>query len=149
MSKLETILFTGQTRATVQRAATSATDHGAVDVRMTSPSHHGQDVALDAVAPHPAAEQLFAGAWSACYITAVTLVAQQMKVALPGDLEVRIAIDLGQAGPEWVLQARFDVHAPGLDQAVAEKIVHAAHAICPYSKAVKGNIDVAVNVSVA
>ena len=147
MTAIKTVLFTGQTHTTVKQAAASATDHGLVDIRMSSPD--GTGTLLEAAAPHSTAEQLFAGAWSACYITAVQLVAQQMKVTLPPDLAVDIQIDLGQAGADWLLQARMDVRAPGLDQAVAEKLAHTAHAICPYSKATKGNIDVALNVFVA
>ena len=55
-------------------------------------------------------------------------------------------MDLGQTGKAYFIQARFDVRVPGVAQEVAEAIAHAAHDICPYSKAVHGNIDVAVNV---
>lgn len=147
MSKIKTILFTGQTHTTVKVPAASATDHGLVDIRMSAPD--GTEVALEAAAPHPTAEQLFAGAWSACYITAVSLVAQQMKVKLPSDLAVDIEVDLGQSGAEWLLQARMNVRIPGVDQATAEKIAHTAHEICPYSKATRGNIDVTLNVFVS
>ena len=147
MSKIKTVLYTGQTHTTVKRAAASASDHGLVDIRMSSPD--GTGTVLEAAAPHSTAEQLFAGAWSACYITAVQLVAQQMSVTLPKDLSVDIQVELGQSGADWLLQARMDVRAPGLEQAVAETLAQTAHAICPYSKAVKGNIDVALNVSVS
>jgi lipoyl-dependent peroxiredoxin len=146
MSKMK-ILFSGQTHTTVAQPAVSAMEHGGVDIRMSSAD--GTGTALEGVAPHPTAEQLFAGAWSACYSTALQLVAQQMKVAVPQDLSVDIRIDLGAKGPEWMLEAHMTVRAPGLDQSVADKVVHAAHEICPYSKAIKGNVDVAVDVVVA
>jgi Ohr subfamily peroxiredoxin len=89
---------------------------------------------------------LFAGAWSACYIGAIGLAAKERKVALPSDLSVQIEVDLGQTGHAYFIQARFNVRVPGVAQEVAEAIAHAAHLICPYSKAVQGNIDVTMSV---
>lgn len=146
MSNIDKILFTGKTHTTVVRAPSGA-DHGSVNLALTSPSHPGHDFDFAAVAPHPTAEQLFAGAWSACYITALALVAAQKRVALPADLSVDIEVDLGQTGAAWLIQARFDVRIPGLAQDVAEKLAQMAHEICPYSKATRGNINVAVNVT--
>lgn len=145
MSKIEKLLFTGKTHTTVARAASGA-DHGTVNLSLSSPSHAGHELAFPDVVAHPTAEELFAGAWSACYITAISLVAAQKRITLPPDLSVDIDIDLGQAGAEWLLAARFEVRIPGLPQDVAEKLAHAAHEVCPYSKATRGNIEVAVNV---
>jgi Ohr subfamily peroxiredoxin len=92
------------------------------------------------------AEQLFAGAWSACYYAALQHVAKEQKLALPSDLAVDIEVDLGMAGNAYLLQARLNVTAPGLSRDTAETLVHAAHEICPYSKATRGNIDVSLNV---
>ncbi|MBU8976033.1 MULTISPECIES: Ohr family peroxiredoxin [unclassified Lysobacter] len=144
MNAIDKILFTGKTHTTVNPPP-SAADHGSVNLELTAVD--GQALAFTDVAPHPTAEQLFAGAWSACYITAVGLVAAQKRVSLPADLSVDIEVVLGQSGAAWQLAARFDVRMPGVAQDVAEKIAHAAHQICPYSKAVHGNIDVAVNVT--
>jgi lipoyl-dependent peroxiredoxin len=146
MNKIDKILFSGKTHTTVSKAPSSATDHGTVDLVLTA-AGSDQEQRFTAVAPHPVAEQLFAGAWSACYITALGLVAGQKRIALPADTSVDIEVELGSSGPAWLLQARFDVRIPGLDQDVAEKLAHAAHEICPYSKATRGNIDVAVNVT--
>ncbi len=145
MSKIQQILFTGKTHTTVARAPAGA-DHGSVNLSLSSSSHPGHEQLIEAAAPHPTPGQLFAGAWSACYITAIGLVAAQKRVALPPDLSVDIEVDLGQAGAAWLLQARFDVRIPGIAQDVAEKLAHTAHEICPYSKATRGSIDVAVNV---
>jgi Ohr subfamily peroxiredoxin len=145
INKIDKILFTGKTHTIVSRG-TTAGDHGNVDLQLSSPSGPGLDFA--AVVPHPTAEQLFAGAWSACYITALEFAAAQKRVKLPEDVSVDIEIDLGQGGNAWFLQARFDVRMPGMAQDVAEKIAHIGHEICPYSKATKGNIDVAVTVTI-
>lgn len=147
MSKIEKVLFTGKTHTTMSRPEGGArNDHGNVDLVLSVPGSADQEQAFAAIAPHPTAEQLFAGAWSACYISAIGLVAAQKRVKLPADLSVDIEIDLGQTGNAYFLQARFEVRAPGLAQDVAERLAHAAHEVCPYSKATRGNIDVAVNV---
>lgn len=145
MTKIEKLLFTGKTHTTFARAPSGA-DHGSVNLSLSSPSHPGHELTFPDVVAHPTAEQLFAGAWSSCYITAIGLVAAQKRVALPSDISVDIDVDLGQAGAEWLLRAKFEVRLPGLPQDVAEKLAHTAHEICPYSKATRGNIELAVNV---
>jgi Ohr subfamily peroxiredoxin len=138
-----TVLFTGKTLTT--NAAGKGSAHGNIDLRLTTPS--GTDYTFEDVASHPTAEQLFAGAWSACYVGALGLVSMQKKVKLPADMSVGIEVDLVQrSGTDFVLRARFDVALPGLDQATAEAIAHEADLLCPYSKAVRGNIDVALSV---
>ncbi|MEM5406443.1 Ohr family peroxiredoxin, partial [Paraburkholderia unamae] len=92
--------------------------------------------------PHPAAENLFAAAWSACYIGAIQLAAGQRKVKLASEPEVDAEIDLNQAGGAFFLSARLNVRVPGVEREVAQQLIEAAHGICPYSTAVHGNIDV-------
>jgi len=145
MNKTQKILFTGMTHTTVSRGSDAS--HGNVDLRLSSPG--GTDQVFEGVANHPLAEKLFAGAWSACYIGALALVAAQKRITLPEDLSVDIKIELVQAGSEYVLQAGFDVRMPGFEQEVAEQIAHAAHEVCPYSKATHGNINLALNVTTA
>jgi Ohr subfamily peroxiredoxin len=143
MSKIEKVLLTGKTHTRFSPEE-GAAGHGRVDLQLSSPA--GKEYAFSAVQAHPTAEQLFAGAWSACYISAIGLVAAQRKLALPPDLAVDIEVDLGQTGAAYFLQARLNVHVPGVPHEVAESLAHAAHEICPYSKATRGNIDVALNV---
>jgi osmotically inducible protein OsmC len=95
--------------------------------------------------PHPAAENLFGAAWSACYQGAIELVAAERKIALPADRFVDTTIDLNRDASGFFLAARLNVSLPGLDRDVAEAVIHAAHEICPYSKAVAGNIAVETN----
>lgn len=150
MSKIEKILFTGKTHtAASPRDDASRTAHGRLDIK-TSASGSGtsQEQVFAAALPHPTAEQLFAGAWSACYIGALGVAAQEMKMKLPSDLAVEIEVDMVQTGDDYFLRARFNVTVPGEKLEVAESLAHRGHEICPYSKATKGNIDVAVNVTV-
>lgn len=122
------ILFTGKTRTTNGANGAAQSSDGRLDIKLPQ--------------PHPAAEQLFAAAWSACYLGAIELAAQQRKLKLPAPLAVDTEIDLNNAGGAFFLRARLAVSVPGVDRAVAQELIAAAHLICPYSKAVHGNIEV-------
>jgi osmotically inducible protein OsmC len=126
-STTEKVLFTGKTHITAGRNGSARSSDGQFDIKQ----------------PHPAAEHLFGAAWSACFIGAIQLAASQNKVKLPADPEVDAEIDLNSAGNSFFLRARLNVSVPGLDREVAQSLVDAAHEICPYSKATRGNIDVA------
>ena len=91
-------------------------------------------------------EQLFAAGWSACFIGAMGRAASELKVTLPADRAVDAEVDLGTTDGAFFLQARLTISLPGLDREVARKVVEAAHQICPYSKATRGNIDVTLTV---
>ena len=150
MSKIQKVLLTGKTHTTSADGRVIAGDHeGNVNINMAVPGNSAATYAFDAVAPHPTAEQLFAGAWSACYIAAVGIVAKEKKVTLPGATAVEIEVDLGLGGGDYYIQGRINLVVPGLDHAIATEIAHAADAICMYSKATRGNIDVTVNVTSA
>ncbi|HEY1147927.1 MAG TPA: Ohr family peroxiredoxin [Pseudoduganella sp.] len=143
MSKIEKVLATGKTHTT---AVTPGSAHSNVNLKLSAAG--GKDVSFDNIVAHPTAEQLFAGAWSSCYTLALSLAAAERKVKLPASTSVDIEVDLGQTGSEYFLQARLTVNVPGLDQEVATALAHAADQICPYSKAVRGNIDVTVRATV-
>ncbi len=148
MTKIEKVIFTGKSHTTVNHDPNAQRgDHGIVDIKLSTPG--GENHEFIAVEPHPAAEQLFAGAWSACYITSLGVAASLKKVALPAGTSVDVQVDDGQTGSGWFLGAKFSVRLPGLSQDVAEAIVHSAHQICPYSKEVHGNICVAAEVVTA
>jgi Ohr subfamily peroxiredoxin len=148
MSNIQKVLLTGKTRTTSTDGRVIAGDHtGNLNINLSVPGNSAAPAyAFEAVAPHPTAEQLFAGAWSACYLGAVGLVAKEKNITLPADTAVDIEVDLGLGNGEYLIQARLSLVVPGLDHALATEIAHGAHAICPYSKATRGNIDVALNV---
>ena len=122
------VLFTGKTHTTAGRDGAATSADGFLDVKLPQ--------------PHPAAENLFGAAWSACYLGAIELAASQRKITLPTHPSVDAEIDLNLDGGSFFLSARLNVSIPGLDREVAEGLLHAAHEICPYSKAVRGNVDV-------
>lgn len=125
-------LFTGRTHTTSGRDGATRSSDGFVDLKLAQ--------------PHPAAENLFASAWSACYLGAIELAAAQRKIKLPSSPAVDTEIDLNRDGSSFFLQARLSVSVPGVDRAVAQELAEAAHGICPYSKAVHGNIEITTTV---
>jgi Ohr subfamily peroxiredoxin len=132
MSATEKVLFTAKTHTTGGHEGAGRSSDGFVDIKLAQ--------------PHPAAENLFGVAWSACFIGAIELAAAQRKIKLPASPAVDAEIDLNMAGPAYFLRARLNVSVPGVDREVAREIVEAAHGICPYSKATRGNIEVATTV---
>ena len=122
------LLATGKTHNTSGPTGSAHSSDGHLDIKMPE--------------PHPAAEQLFGAAWSACYMGAMQLAAAQQKVKLPADVAVDAEIDLNLANGAFFLRARLNVSLPGIERAQAQSLIETAHTICPYSKAVHGNIDV-------
>jgi Ohr subfamily peroxiredoxin len=151
MSKIQKVLVTGKTRTTGADAEVLSGNHeGKLNINLTVPGNNAARAYLfEDIEAHPTAEQLFAGAWSACYIAAVGIVAKQKNVTLPADTAVEIEVDLGLGGSEYFLQARINLIVPGIDFDVATAIAHGADAMCPYSKATRGNIDVTLKVVTA
>jgi organic hydroperoxide reductase OsmC/OhrA len=68
-----------------------------------------------------------------------------MKVRIPADVAIDPEVDLFLGDDGFFLKARLNVSLPGLDREVAQSVLDRAHETCPYSKATRGNIDVAIN----
>jgi lipoyl-dependent peroxiredoxin len=136
MSAIDKVLYTAKTHTTGGRDGAARASDGRLDVKLSSPGTAGTGT-------NP--EQLFAAGWSACFMSAIGLAAAQRKVALPADRAVDAEVDLGTNDGGYALRARLDVSLPGLDRELAQAIVNVAHETCPYSKATRGNIDVAIN----
>jgi osmotically inducible protein OsmC len=138
MNQIDTVLYTGRTHTVGGRDGSSRSSDGRLDIRLSPPGSAGQGT-------NP--EQLFAAGWSACFIGAMGRAAQASGVKLPADVAVNAEVDLGTGGDGFALQARLDISLPGLDPAVARAIVDGAHQLCPYSKATRGNIAVALTLA--
>ena len=131
------LLYTAKAHTTGGReGGTSRTSDGRLDVKLTVPGTPGNGT-------NP--EQLFAVGWSACFLSAIKHVGAKMKVRIPADLAVEPEVDLFMGEEGFFLKARLNVSLPGLDREVAQSVLDAAHQTCPYSKATRGNIDVAIN----
>jgi lipoyl-dependent peroxiredoxin len=94
-------------------------------------------------------EQLFAAGYAACFDGALNLVARNQKVTV-GETSVTANITIGKVEDGTLgLAAQLDVKVAGVDLETAKQLVHAAHQVCPYSKATRGNIEVVLNVIIA
>jgi osmotically inducible protein OsmC len=133
------VLYTARVHTLGNRnGGASRSSDGRLDVKFSIPG-----AARDGINP----EQLFASGWGACFIGAMGHAARKMKMALPVDTAIDIELDLCKDGEAYFLQARLSVTVPGIEHEVAQALVQAAHRTCPYSKATRGNIDVAIHVS--
>ena len=134
ITQIEKILYTAKAHTTGGRdGGASRTSDGQLDVKLAVPGNHGTGT-------NP--EQLFAVGWSACFLSAIKLVAAKMKVRLSNDVSVDSEVDLGTTDGHYLIQARLNVSLPGIDRETAQKLVDGAHLECPYSKATHGNINV-------
>ena len=130
------VLYTAKSHTTGGRDGASRSSDGRLDVKLSSPGAPGTGT-------NP--EQLFASGWSACFLSAMRIAAARMKVRLPAETAIDAEVDLCNAGDNYFLQARLNISLPGLDREVAQALADAGHQTCPYSKATRGNIDVAIN----
>ena len=135
-NRIEKVLYTAQTHATGGRDGAARSSDGRLDVKLSTPGGKGKGT-------NP--EQLFAAGWSACFIGAVGVAASKMRVQLPAEIAIDAEVDLGLASGDFTLRARLTVSLPGLSEEVAIEIIDAAHQICPYSRATRGNIEVENN----
>lgn len=111
-------------------------DDGLVDLDLRLPPQLGG--AGGATNP----EQLFAAGYAACFHSALRLVAGQQGLDTTGS-EVSATVGIGMlASGGFGLTVELDVHTPAVDRAAAEQLVAAAHEVCPYSNATRGNVDV-------
>jgi Ohr subfamily peroxiredoxin len=138
MTTLEKVLYTAKAHTTGGRDGASKTDDGRLDIKLSPPGQPGTGT-------NP--EQLFAAGYSACFIGAMKAVAGKMKVTLPADLAIDAEVDLGPIPNAYGIAARLNVSLPGMDRAAAQSLIDAAHQVCPYSNATRGNVDVQLNVA--
>ena len=137
-----TPLYTTTAIATGGRAGKVASADGIIDLNLAMPKELG--------GPGNAAnpETLFASGYSACFQGALGLVARNQKVTLPQDNTVSVTIGIGKDETSFGLNGVIKVALPGMEKAQAEALVAAAHQVCPYSKATRGNMDVTLETSV-
>jgi Ohr subfamily peroxiredoxin len=133
----EKLLYMAKVHTTGGREGAAQSSDGHLEVKLSTPGTAGAGT-------NP--EQLFAAGWSACFLSAMKIMAIKMKVELPADTAVDAEVDLATRDGGFFLAARLNVVAPGLQRDIAEAIVAGAHQTCPYSKATRGNVDVVINV---
>ncbi len=136
-------LYSTKVTAIGGRSGTVRSDDGLLDLPLALPVTMGGKGG----ATNP--EQLFAAGYAACFETAVIYVARNTATRV-SDTDIVVVAGVGlqpNGSGGFGLSVALDVAITGLDQATAEEIVKVAHATCPYSNAVKGNIDVAITIT--
>ena len=138
-----TTLYSTKVTAVGGRSGTIRSDDGLLDLQLAMPTALGGKGG----ATNP--EQLFAAGYAACFENAVIHVGRGKPQKVKDD-DILVVAEVGlspNAAGGFVLSVALDVTIAGLDQTAAEALVAEAHAVCPYSNAVKGNIDVKITVT--
>ncbi|WP_375270868.1 organic hydroperoxide resistance protein [Sphingomonas sp.] len=137
------VKYTTRATATGGRDGTARSEDGALDVKLSTPKELG-GAGGDGANP----EQLFAAGYSACFIGALKAAGAQMKVKVPADTRVTATVGIGpRAEGGFGITADLVVDLPGVERDQAQKLVDAAHQICPYSNATRGNVDVGLTLA--
>lgn len=129
------VIYTARAHTTGGRDGESRSSDGRLAVKLATPGTRGTGT-------NP--EQLFAAGWSACFESAMAAAAHARNVALPADTALDAEIDLRLNDGEYSLAARLTVSVPGVPRDTAQAIVDDAERTCPYSKAIRGNVPVAI-----
>lgn len=138
------VLYRTSAKATGGREGSAQTLDGKFSVKLSTPKELGGGGG-DGANP----EQLFAAGYAACFIGAMKAVGARQKIAVPADTSITASVSIGpmtgKAGA-FCIAADLKVTVPGMDRAAAEALVAAAHEVCPYSNATRGNVDVTISV---
>ncbi len=134
-------LYTARATAVEGRSGHAQTDDGNLSVELGTP---GGTSKKEGKVTNP--EQLFACGYAACFGSAIEAIAKKENAAIR-NVEVHSEVSLNQGDDGYSIGVTLNIVMPGLDAAEAEKIVRAAHGICPYSKATRGNVDVVLKVN--
>ena len=139
MKTLDKVLYTARVHTTGggRDGGVSKSDDGHLEVTHTPPGKGN--------GTNP--EQLFAAGYSACFIGAMKAVAAKQGIKLPEGLSIDAEVDLGPVGQAYGVAARLNIHLPGMDREAAQQLIDAAHQVCPYSNATRGNIPVTLTLA--
>ena len=135
-TKIEKVLYTAHATATGGRDGRAVSSDNLLDVKLAPPKELGGMGG----ATNP--EQLFAAGYAACFLGALKHVAGAQKIAVPADTSIASSVGIGQIPAGFGIEVKLVVSLPGMDRAVGQKLVDAAHLVCPYSNATRGNIEV-------
>jgi osmotically inducible protein OsmC len=137
ITQVKKVLYTAKTHTTGGRErGVSRSSDGHLDIKLSTPG-------TDGAGTNP--EQLFAAGWSACFEGALSIAARKRRIDLPAETAIDAEVDLCSDKTGFSLQARLNVSIPGVDRAIAQELVEEAYQTCPYSKAIKGNVQVEYN----
>ena len=140
-TKIEKVIYQAHATSTGGRDGSTRTSDGLLDLKLAVPREMGG--AGGGVNP----EQLFAAGYSACFIGAMKFVAGTQKLALPADTHIDATVGIGQIPQGFGIEVQLVVTIPGMERTAAAALVAKAHAVCPYSNATRGNIEVTITVA--
>ena len=139
---IEKVLYVAQATATGGREGQAQTSDKRLTVTLSTPKELG---GAGGEGTNP--EQLFAAGYSACFLGALKFVAGREKVALSAETSVSGQVGIGAISTGFGIEVELTVSVPGVDREVAQKLVDAAHIVCPYSNATRGNIAVTITLA--
>jgi Ohr subfamily peroxiredoxin len=137
---LEKAVYTAKAKATGGRDGRARSSDEILDLKLSEPKEKGG--AGGGTNP----EQLFAAGYSACFLGAMKFVAGRDKLNISKDAFIEGEVGIGPSPTGFGIEVKLNIHLEGMDQAEAQKLVDAAHIVCPYSNATRGNINVTLNV---
>ena len=137
---LEKVLYTATATAVGGREGRITTDDGMLDLSLVPPKGLGGQGG----GTNP--EQLFASGYAACFGSAVAHIARLQKIHT-GPVGVTAKVSIGPVGKAFGLAVELSVSLPEVSREQGEALVKAAHEVCPYSNATRGNIDVKVSLA--
>jgi len=136
MSYMTKLLYTARTETAGDRNhGASRSSDGLLDIRLSTPGS-------TRIGTNP--EQLLAAAWSASFADAIALAARKRDIMLPAKVNINAEIDLNLGDNGYFLSARLNVTIPGVERQVAKYLIDKAKKLCPYSKAIRGSVEVTV-----
>ena len=139
---LEKAVYTAKAKATGGRDGRATSSDGILDVQLAVPKEMG------GMGGGTNPEQLFAAGYSACFLGAMKFVANRDKFNISKDAYIEGEVGIGPIQTGFGIEVTLNIHLEGMDQAEAQKLVDAAHIVCPYSNATRNNINVIRNVIV-
>ena len=136
------VLYRTSAMATGGRDGRARSEDGKVEVQLSTPKELG-----GAGGPGTNPEQLFAAGYSACFIGALKVAGQQLKTKVPADTSIKATVGIGpRSEGGFGITADLEITLPGVGREEAQRLVEAAHQICPYSNATRNNVDVQLTI---
>lgn len=133
---LDKVLYTAHAQTTGGRDGRSVTNDNLLDVKLALPPEMGGD----GKGTNP--EQLFAAGYSACFMGALKHVAGMKKVKVPAEATIDASVAIGPIPEGFGIAVKLVVSLPGIEREAGKELIDAAHQVCPYSNATRGNIVV-------
>lgn len=130
-------LYTAHATVTGGRTGQAASDDGRLQITLSTPKELGGDSG-----PGTNPEQLFAAGYAACFIGALKFVGARDKVAVPADTKIESSVGIGPIPNGFGIAVELRISLPGVAADAADALIAAAHVVCPYSNATRGNIVV-------